>query len=96
MTFSYLVTTFFQNHLAAERGLSANTIGSYSDCIKLLIRFACARVSTLPENLDINQFSRELIIDFLDDLENTRKNTAATRNHRLAAIKTFFHFLAST
>ena len=95
MTFSYLVTTFFQNHLAAERGLSANTIGSYSDCIKLLIRFACARVSALPENLDINQFSRELIIDFLDDLENTRKNTAATRNQRLAAIKTFFHFLAS-
>jgi len=81
MTFSHLVTTFFQNHLAAERGLSANTIGSYSDCIQ-------------PENLDIGQFSRELVIDFLDDLEGTRQNSAATRNQRLAAIKTFFHFLA--
>lgn len=95
MTFSHLITTFFQNHLAAERGLSANTIGSYSDCIKLLIHFASARFSALPEKLDINQFSRELVIDFLDDLESTRKNTAATRNQRLAAIKTFFHFLAS-
>ncbi len=94
MTFSHLVTTFFQNHLAAERGLSANTIGSYSDCIKLLIHFACARFAQQPENLDIGQFSRELVIDFLDDLESSRQNTAATRNQRLAAIKTFFHFLA--
>jgi site-specific recombinase XerD len=95
MTFSHLVTTFFQNHLAAERGLSANTVASYSDCIKLLIHFACERFSKQPEHLDINQFSRELIIDFLSDLERTRENCAATRNQRLAAIKTFFHFLAN-
>jgi len=94
MTFSHLVTTFFQNYLAAERGLSANTIGSYSDCIKLLIHFACARFAQQPENLDISQFSRELVLDFLDDLEGTRQNSATTRNQRLAAIKTFFHFLA--
>jgi len=94
MTFSHIVSAFFTNHLATERGLAANTIASYSDCMKLLINFACERFGIEPEKLGINQLSRELIIDFLDHLENTRHNVESTRNQRLAAIKTFFHFLA--
>jgi len=94
MTFCHLVTAFFTNHLAAERGLSANTIASYSDCMKLLINFACERFGVQPEKLDIGQLSRDLVIDFLDYLENTRNNIVSTRNQRLTAIKTFFHFLA--
>lgn len=95
MTFSHLVTAFFQKYLAAECGLSTNSIASYSDCMKLLINFACARFTVHPEDLTVDQFDRELIIDFLDDLESRRLNGATTRNQRLAAIKTFFHFLAS-
>ena len=94
MTFSHLVTAFFQKYLAAERGLPANTVASYSDCIRLLINFAGARFAIQPEALNIESFNRELIIAFLDDLENTRLNGVSTRNQRLAAIKTFFHFLA--
>ncbi len=95
MTFSHLVTAFFQKYLAAECGLAANSIASYSDCVKLLINFACARFRVHPEDLGVDQFDRELITDFLDDLERRRRNGATTRNQRLAAIKTFFHFLAS-
>ena len=94
MTFSHLVTAFFQKDLAAERGLPANTIASYSDCIRLLVNFACTRLAIQPEALNIESFNRELIIEFLDDLENTRHNGTSTRNQRLAVIKTFFHFLA--
>jgi len=94
MTFSHLVTAFFRNYLAAECGLSRNSIASYSDCIRLLINFACTRFEVQPEDIGIDKLSRQLIIDFLDDLENARHNTQATRNQRLAAIKTFFHFLA--
>ena len=94
MSFSHLVTAFFQNYLAGECGLAANTIASYSDCIKLLINFACERFVAQPEELRIDQFTRELIIAFLDELESSRENVVATRNQRLAAIKTFFHFLA--
>jgi site-specific recombinase XerD len=94
MSFSYLLTAFFQKYLAAECGLATHSIASYSDCIKLLIRFACTRFGVQPEELSINQFDRELIIDFLDDLEHNRHNEATTRNQRLAAIKTLFHFLA--
>jgi len=94
MTFSHLVTAFFQKYLAAERGLPANTVASYSDCIRLLVDFACERLRVQPEALNLAEFTREMIIAFLDDLENTRHNGVSTRNQRLAAIKTFFHFLA--
>jgi len=94
MTFSHIVSAFFTTYLASERGLARNTIASYSDAMKLLINFACNRFGVEPEKLSLEQLSRDLIVDFLDHLESTRNNAASTRNQRLAAIKTFFHFLA--
>lgn len=94
MTFSHIVSAFFTTYLASERGLAANTIASYSDAMKLLINFACQRFAVEPETLRLDQLDRTLIVDFLDHLENARRNAVSTRNQRLAAIKTFFHFLA--
>ncbi len=94
MTFSNIVCGFFTTHLRAERGLAGNTIASYSDAMKLLRNFASDRFRVEPEKLRLEQLDRELIVDFLDHLESARGNSVATRNQRLAAIKTFFHFLA--
>jgi len=93
-TFSHLVTRFFTSYLARERGLSQNTIASYSDSMRLLIGYACKRLCLEPEQLTTESFSRDLILDFLDFLEVDRRNSQASRNQRLAAIKSFFHFLA--
>lgn len=94
MTFSYIVTTFFTSYLTRERGLAAHTVASYSDAMRLLLDFAGKRCGAEIEKLRLEQLDRELIVDFLDHLESSRGNSAATRNQRLAAIKTFFHFLA--
>ena len=94
MTFSHIVSAFFSSYLASERGLPVNTIASYSDVMKLLLNFACERFGVKPEMLRLEQLDRDLIVDFLDHLESDRGNTVSTRNQRLAAIKTFFHFLA--
>ena len=96
MTFSYIVTSFFHKYLIAERGLAANTIRSYSDVMQLLLTFAGARFKVEREDLRLDHLDRDLIVDFLDDLEKTRGNEVSTRNQRLAAIKTFFHFLAAS
>ena len=95
-TFSLLVTRFFISHLANERGLSENTIAAYSDCMRLLIDYACERFALHPEKLTTDLFTPDLILDFLDHLEGDRQNREASRNLRLAAIKAFFHFLART
>jgi len=96
ITFSYLVTTFFTAHLSAELGLSPNTVASYSDCMKLLVNYLCERLQIEPETIDIQMISPERVLDFLDYVEKERGNATSTRNQRLAAIKTFFHFLART
>jgi site-specific recombinase XerD len=93
-TFSHIVSCFFTSYLAAERGLSENTIASYSDCMRLLIQHACEKFKVEPEKLGMEMFTRELVVEFLAHLETQRNNDAATTNQRLAAIKTFFHFLA--
>ena len=94
ITFSYLVTTFFTSHLGAELGLSPNSIASYGDCMRLLLDYTCQRFAIAPEAIDIQTIGPELVLDFLDTLERERNNGPVTRNQRLAAIKTFFHFLA--
>jgi site-specific recombinase XerD len=96
ITFSYLVTTFFTSHLSAELGLSPNTVASYSDCMKLLVNYLCERLELDPEAIDIQMISPERVLDFLDYIEKERGNETSTRNQRLGAIKTFFHFLART
>lgn len=94
MSFSYLVSTFFTSHLAAERGLSPNTIASYSDCMRLLVSYTCERFAVEVEAIDIRRLDPDLVLEFLDHIEKKRNNGPVTRNQRLAAIKAFFHFLA--
>lgn len=96
ITFSYLVTAFFTSHLSAERGLSPNTVASYSDCMRLLIGHLCRRRGIQPEAVELPMIDAGLVLEFLDSLEDERGNGPASRNQRLAAIKAFFHFLSRT
>lgn len=89
-----LVMKFFHNYLANERGVSVNTIGSYSDCVRLLLGYAARCLQLSPDKLSFDTIDDQIILDFLDHLEANRENAAATRNQRLASIKTFFRFLA--
>lgn len=89
-----LVMKFFHNYLANERGVSTNTIGSYSDCVRLLLGYAAERLGLSLDKLSFELIDDQIILDFLDHIEATRGNAASTRNQRLATIKTFFRFLA--
>lgn len=93
-TLGTLVVTFFRSHLASERNVSTNTIASYSDCVRLLLSYACTTLQTTIDNLALEAITETMVLDFLDQLEEHRGNVPATRNQRLGAIKTFFRFLA--
>jgi integrase/recombinase XerD len=93
-TLGTLIVSFFRNYLVNQKGYPQNTISSYSDCIRLLFAYSCDHLKVSIEKLDLFHFTDNLILDFLDHLENERGNTIATRNQRLAAIKTLFRFLA--
>lgn len=89
-----IVQAFFQEFMAAQRGLSSNTILSYRDCLRIFLRFATERVGKPVDKIVIEDFDEELVVAFLVDLEATRGNSTPTRNTRLAALHTFFRYVA--
>jgi integrase len=58
------------------------------------LTFASKRLAKTPAALDIAELDAPLIAAFLDHLERDRRNSAATRNNRLAAIHSLFGYLA--
>ncbi len=86
------LSKFLTDYLAGERDLSTQTIGSYRDAIKLLLTWFRDVEGTPPEKLYLADFDRGRVLSFLDWLESDRGNSAATRNQRLAVIKSFVRY----
>jgi integrase len=82
---------FFREHLSAQRNVSSATIAAYADTFRLLFRYLKTRRSRAPFSLDV--LKPETILGFLDYLEQKRGNGTRTRNARLAAIRSFIHYL---
>jgi site-specific recombinase XerD len=92
---STLVTDFFLRHLAAERNVSPHTTTAYRDALKLFLRFTADRCHRTIDQLTINDLTASVLLEFLADLEIRRRNTPRTRNARLAALQTFFRYVAA-
>ena len=88
-----LVTAYFRKHLAAEKGVSKNTIASYSYTFKFLCRYASRRLGKAPSALSLEDLDARIIRDFLEYLERECSNTPRTRNLRLTAIRSFMKYV---
>jgi integrase/recombinase XerD len=88
------LSKFLTDHLAGERDLSSQTISSYRDAIKLLLTWFRDVQATPPEKLRLSDLDRERMLAFLDWLETERGNSPATRNQRLAVIKSLARYTA--
>ncbi len=89
------VQRFFESYMAAQRGLSANTILSYRDSLKLFLLFVSEQVKKTVDKLTMEDFNEKLAVAFLRDLEKSRGNSVQTRNHRLQALRSFFRYVAT-
>jgi integrase/recombinase XerD len=81
----------FVNHLAVERGLSANTLAAYRNDLSALAKFQC------PKNkpaISWGSVKERDIRNFLDDLDK-RGYSLATKSRKIASAKSFFNFLKS-
>lgn len=90
--FAKYLTEFLTNYLSGQKNVSKNTILSYRDTFKLLLRYCRDIKNILPEKITMETLSSELIAGFLDWLEKERKCSVSTRNNRLAAIHSFFRY----
>ena len=85
---------FFTDRLGTQLKASPNTIISYRDTFRLLLKYAYAQLKKAPTDLQVADVDAELVGMFLADIENTRGNGARSRNTRLAAIRSFFKYVA--
>lgn len=89
-----LLERFFTYRLMQQRQVSPNTIASYRDTFRLLLAFAQRHINKMPSCLDLEDIDSALVTAFLEDLEINRAVSIRTRNLRLTAIHSFFHFVS--
>lgn len=90
--FAAHLTKFLSVYLLRQKNASRNTITSYRDTFKLLLRYCQEQRDISAQKLHMNLLTHELIADFLEWLEQDRKCSISTRNQRLAAIHSFFRY----
>lgn len=89
-----LLQSFFTERLMKQRCVSPHTIASYRDTFRLLLGFAHKRLKKPPAKLAIDDLNASFIGAFLDHIQSHRHNSIRTRNLRLTAIRSFFHYAA--
>ena len=93
-SFPSLLQRFFTDRLFRQLGASPHTVASYRDAFRLLLRFAAERLRRTPSKLRIEDLTASFLGEFLDHIEHARGCSARTRNARLAALHSFFQYVA--
>jgi integrase/recombinase XerD len=91
--FADYLESFFTDYLGAEQGVSKHTVRSYRDTFVLLIDYMIDVQGIPVDKLSMTNLSRDVILSFLNWLQDNRNNRVSTRNQRYAAIRSFCEFL---
>ena len=95
ITLGQAVRSFFEDHLPVQKGLCPTSIRSYRDAVRLFLNFVSADRRRPITRLHMEELTMDRTLAFLKHLEQERGNHIRTRNQRLAALRTFFTYLAT-
>lgn len=93
-TLAPMLEAFFTDGLQQQRRASPNTVAAYRDAFRLLLAFARDDIGKAPSDLALAHLDAPFILRFLAHLEKQRRNSVSTRNARLAALHSFFRYVA--
>lgn len=91
---SHWLHAFFHEWLAQQRNCSQHTILSYRDTWRLYLRYVAGRRRRSVSELTLEELTAQEVLAFLAHLEAERHDGIGTRNCRLAAIRSFYRYLA--
>ena len=91
--FAYSLSRFFEQYLAGQRNTSPNTIKSYRDTFKLFLLYCQQQHNLASHRLCLENINKDLVIGFLDWLEQDRNNGVGTRNQRLVCLHSFYQYM---
>lgn len=89
-----LVQAFFAEHLLRHRRASPQTVSAYRDTFRLLLICLSETTGIQPAAVRLEDLDAPALLAFLDHLEQRRKNAVRSRNARLAALRSFFRYVA--
>lgn len=92
-TLSVLLEKYFHSWMIVHRNASKNTLNSYSDAWQMFFLFLTDRKKCSLSKISLYDVNAESILEFLSYLENSRGISINIRNQRLAAFKSFSHFV---
>ncbi len=90
-----ILQEYFTAYAVHQRAMSGATIRAYRDTWKLLLTYLSEAVHVPAHRLQLAHTTPARVVAFLDHLEQKRGNGVATRNLRLAAIKSVMAFQAN-
>lgn len=94
-TLGCILHSFFEDHLKVQKGLRPTSVTSYADAIRLFLCFVAHTCRRKLSRLAIPDLTSDHVLEFLRHVENERHNCVASRNHRLAALRSLFEYVAS-
>ncbi len=86
------VRRFLLDYLPNQRCLSPNTILSYKQTLNLFVSWMREEKHIPTSKVCFSCISKEIILEFLEWLENIRGCSANTRNQRLMALRSFLAY----
>ena len=89
-----LLQSYFTDRLIRQRHASPHTIACYRDTFRLLLKFVKVKTGKAPSKVRLEDLNAPLIGAFLAHLESERSSSVRTRNARLTAIHSFFHYVS--
>ena len=92
-TLGALVHDFFLDYLTQQKGLRQSSVRSYRDTMRLFLPFVAKEARRPISRLTLEDLTLERVLAFLRHIEQDRHNSIATRNQRLAALRTFVEYL---
>ena len=93
-SFACLVQQFFTEYLTLQRAVSPRTVACYRDALMLFLAFVEKSTGKAPTTVRLADLEPDLILAFLDHLEQKRHNSVRSRNLRLTALRAFLKFAA--
>lgn len=88
------VRKFFEERLIAQMLASPNTVASYNDTFRALLKYAARQLAKAPTDMRITDINADLVAGFLAFVEYECGNSIATRNLRRSAIRSFFQYVS--
>lgn len=89
-----LLQNFFLQRLMQQRKVSAETTHSYRDTFRIYLQYMQDVYHKSPAEVEMEHFDLGYLQRFCRYLEEARKNKPVTINNRIAAIKSFMHYVS--